>query len=175
MDRQSLVENSGRIFILFLTLLTDLCLQSCLPDGAKPLFFILYADKTRLSSFGTEKGYPVIARIANLPIDIRNGEGIGGGQVVGWLPIVSEISCTIYHLTSGQVEEDSGETGKTAFVNHKQVVWHRSFFLLLETIILYSETGFHHTCADKICRWLFPILLVLSADYEEQYVPSLGT
>jgi hypothetical protein len=55
------------------------------------LFFILYADKTRLSSFGTEKGYPVMARIANLPVDILNGEGIGGGQVVGWLPIVSNI------------------------------------------------------------------------------------
>ena len=68
------------IFILFSTLLINLYVQSCLPNGAKPLFFILYADKTRLSSFGTEKGYPVIARLANLPVDIRNGEGIGGGQ-----------------------------------------------------------------------------------------------
>ena len=50
---------------------------------------ILYADKTRLSSFGTAKGYPVMVRIANLPKDIRNGEGIGGGRVVGFLPIVS--------------------------------------------------------------------------------------
>ena len=48
----------------------------------------LYADKTKLSSFGTEKGYPVMARIANLPVKIRNGEGIGGGCVVGWLPVV---------------------------------------------------------------------------------------
>jgi len=160
--------------VIFSTSSINLYLQSCLPKDAKPLFFILYADKTRLSSFGTEKGYPVIARIANLPVDIRNGEGIGGGQVVGWLPIVSEISCTVYHLTSGQVEEDSSETGKTTFVNHKQIVWHQSFFLLLETIILYSKTGFHHTCADEICHWLFPILLILSADYEEQYVLSLS-
>lgn len=49
----------------------------------------MYADKTRLSSFGTEKGYPVLARCANLPISIRNGEGPGGGRLVGWLPIVS--------------------------------------------------------------------------------------
>lgn len=49
----------------------------------------MYADKTRLSSFGTEKGYPVLARCANLPISIRNGEGVGGGRLVGWLPIVS--------------------------------------------------------------------------------------
>ena len=48
----------------------------------------LYADKTQLSSFRTEKGYPVMARIANLPVKIRNGEGPGGGRVVGWLPVV---------------------------------------------------------------------------------------
>ena len=33
-------------------------------------------------------GYFVIARIANLPHWIRNGEGVGGGRVVGWIPIV---------------------------------------------------------------------------------------
>ena len=64
-------------------------LKSALPDGAKPLCFIIYADKTKLSTFGTEKGYPVIARCANLPVDIRNGEGVAGGRVVGWLPVVS--------------------------------------------------------------------------------------
>ncbi len=63
--------------------------QSQLPRDAKPLGLVLYADKTKLSSFGTEKGYPIIARVANLPTYIRNGEGPGGGRVVGWLPIVS--------------------------------------------------------------------------------------
>jgi hypothetical protein len=48
----------------------------------------LYADKTRLSSFGTEKGYPIMARILNLPVWMRNGDGIGGARVVGWLPVV---------------------------------------------------------------------------------------
>ncbi|KAG1904847.1 uncharacterized protein F5891DRAFT_1126584 [Suillus fuscotomentosus] len=46
--------------------------QSRLPPDAKSLAFILYADKNKLSSFGTQKGYPIIAR------------------VVGWLPIVNE-------------------------------------------------------------------------------------
>jgi hypothetical protein len=49
---------------------------------------LLYADKTRLSSFGTAKAHPVIVRCANLPIELRNGEEIDGGRVVGWLPIV---------------------------------------------------------------------------------------
>ena len=63
--------------------------QSKLPPNAKPLFVIVYADKSRLSSFGTAKGYPVIARLANLPDHFRNGEDVGGGQIVGWLTIVS--------------------------------------------------------------------------------------
>ena len=33
-------------------------------------------------------GYPVIARIGNFPVDIRNGKGLGGGELVGWLPIM---------------------------------------------------------------------------------------
>jgi hypothetical protein len=60
-----------------------------MPPDAKPLAFILYADKAKLLSFGHEKGYPVIAHLANLPIAIRNGKGLGGGRVVGWLPLVS--------------------------------------------------------------------------------------
>ena len=48
----------------------------------------VYADKSKLSTFGTQKGYPVIARCANLPVEIRNGNGLGGGRIVGWLPIV---------------------------------------------------------------------------------------
>ena len=39
-----------------------------------------------------QKGYPVFARCANLPVEIRNSEGVGGGRLVGWLPIVSLLS-----------------------------------------------------------------------------------
>jgi len=30
----------------------------------------------------------VIARCTNLPVELRNGNGVGGGRIVGWLPIV---------------------------------------------------------------------------------------
>ena len=50
--------------------------------------FILYADKTKLTSFGKAMGYPVYARIANFNTSIRNTNSIGGGELVGWLPIV---------------------------------------------------------------------------------------
>lgn len=63
-------------------------LQTTLPPGAVPFFIIVYADKNRLSSFGTAKGYPAIARCAHLPVTIPNGEEIGGGTMVGWFPIV---------------------------------------------------------------------------------------
>ena len=49
---------------------------------------IVYVDKSKLSTFGTKKAYPVVARCANLPVELQNGIGLGGGRVVGWLPIV---------------------------------------------------------------------------------------
>lgn len=90
-DGRRLVSHSGR---------EDTCPQPCrtclrhvhqgsLPADGIPLAFILYADKTQLSSFGTEKGYPVYAKLANLPTEVRNGAGLGGGRFVGWLPVVS--------------------------------------------------------------------------------------
>ena len=63
--------------------------QSGLPQNGKPLCLMFYADKNKLSSFGTQKGHPVMMRCLNLEIEIRNGEGIGGGIIVGWLPIVN--------------------------------------------------------------------------------------
>ncbi|KDQ51821.1 hypothetical protein JAAARDRAFT_62330 [Jaapia argillacea MUCL 33604] len=125
-------------------------IQSALPPNAKPFCFILYADKTKLLSFGTAKGYPVIARCANLPVQIRNSDGVGGGCVVGWLPVI---------------HEDPAESGKAGFINFKRVVWHESFYELLKTIVELSRIGFW-------C-FLFPLILILSADYEEQCIMSL--
>ncbi|KAG1793018.1 hypothetical protein EV424DRAFT_1548534 [Suillus variegatus] len=104
------------------------------------------------------QAYPVIARCANLPVHIRNGDGIGGGRVVGWLPIVPT---------------DSGKDGKLSYTNLKRVVWHAAFIKLLESIILYSKTGFAHICFDAVMRWLYPLILLLSADYEEQCIMAL--
>ncbi|KAH9161604.1 hypothetical protein EDB89DRAFT_2080510 [Lactarius sanguifluus] len=100
---------------------------------------------------------PVVARCANLPTTIRNGNGFGGGRVVGWLPIV---------------KEDPNERKKPAFVNFKRTVWHESFFMIIQSIITHSKTGCWIECGDGVRRWLFPIVLILSADYEEQCVMS---
>ncbi|KAI9442882.1 hypothetical protein BJY52DRAFT_1128463, partial [Lactarius psammicola] len=124
-----------------------------------PLAFILYADKTKLSSFGTAAGYPVIARCANLPTAIRNGNGFGGGCVVGWLPV--------------DIKDDSDDHNKSSFANFKRAVWHELFFVIIWSIISHSKTGCWVECGDGVKRWLFPIVLMLSADYEEQCVMSL--
>ncbi|KAI9445742.1 hypothetical protein BJY52DRAFT_1194069 [Lactarius psammicola] len=101
-------ENVTRVYDEPWTADTFWNFQSQIPEGARPLCFILYADKAKLSSFGTEMAYPVVARCANLPTEIRNGHGVGGGRVVGWLPNVPE------------TPEDSK---KPAFINFKRETW----------------------------------------------------
>ena len=147
--------------------------KSNLPPGAKPLVLSLYADKSKLSSFGTKKGYPVIARCANLPVEIRNGKGIGGGRVVGWLPVVCSYICyglSCYSLSNStfKVEGNKAESGKTGYVKFKHVVWHDSFRKLLASICDPSKIGYSIECADGITHHIYPAILILSADYEEQ-------
>ncbi|EIW76794.1 hypothetical protein CONPUDRAFT_63473 [Coniophora puteana RWD-64-598 SS2] len=138
-------------------------IQSKLPNqhsGATPAPFsiLLYADKTRLSSFGTVQGYPVIARCMNLPSKIRNGNGVGGARVVGWLPVLGD---------------DPEKEGKLSYTNFKRVVWHKSFKTFIEDIGTYSNAGMVHDCFDGQKRVLFPAIFVLSADYEEQCMMAL--
>ncbi|KAJ7815570.1 hypothetical protein B0H14DRAFT_3745648 [Mycena olivaceomarginata] len=113
-------------------------IQSKLPKSIdnKLLPFILYADKAKLSSFGTQKGYPVVARLANVVISLRNGSDWGGGQIVGWLPVV---------------EEDPLESSKPGYVNFKNAVWHEAFYKLLESIVMVSKTGVMTKCGDDVC------------------------
>ncbi|KAK0471910.1 hypothetical protein IW261DRAFT_1424717 [Armillaria novae-zelandiae] len=133
--------------------------QSSLPPGGKPLAYILYADKTRLSSFGMAKGYPVMACIANLPDAIHNGKGWGGGTVVGWLPIV---------------EEDPKHKGKLSWINFKQVVWHESFCKIMESVVEYSYTGYAFTLPHSgKTIVIYPFIFILSADYEEHCMMTL--
>ncbi|KAF8833931.1 hypothetical protein BDN67DRAFT_992758 [Paxillus ammoniavirescens] len=161
-DAQHLSKFNGQDFVSFIdepwTASDFWDLQSQLPPEGKPLAFILYADKAKLSLFGRAKGYPVVARCANLPTAIRNGEGFGGGRVVGWLLIV---------------KEDKKQAHKPGWVNFKNAVWHELFKKLLESIASHSKTGCWVKCWDDVLRWLFPLILILSADYEEQCVMTL--
>ncbi|KAG2039871.1 hypothetical protein BDR03DRAFT_932955 [Suillus americanus] len=155
-DAQRLYKFNGTCFVCFIdepwTANAFWDAQSQLPSEAKPLAFILYADKAKLSSFGTQKAYLIICRIENLPVKICNGTSLGGGRIVGWLPIVSE---------------DSEHVGKSSFVNFKNAIWHESFLKLLESIIQISRTGYWFECGDAIRCLHWPLILILSTDYEE--------
>ena len=50
----------------------------------------------------------------------------------------------------------------------KCMVWHESFLKLLDKVGQHLMTGYAHTCYNKIVHWLFPLILILSANYEEQ-------
>src|SRR5712672_207868 len=109
----------GRSTLINSNMLHSNC-QSRIPAGGNPLCLILYADKTKLSSFGTTQGSPFIARCANLPAQIRNGEGYGGGRVVGWLPIVHQPSPFLLSLLTncllrsvGMYVKNQGEISST--------------------------------------------------------------
>ncbi|KAG0698765.1 hypothetical protein DFH29DRAFT_877761 [Suillus ampliporus] len=81
--------------------------------------FSMWTNK--LSSFGSQKGYPIVARIANLPVHIYNGNtALGGGCVIGWLLIVIE---------------DQEHMKKKNYVDFKNAVWHTSFYQLLTSVV----------------------------------------
>ncbi|KAK0437439.1 uncharacterized protein EV420DRAFT_1669760 [Desarmillaria tabescens] len=128
-------------------------LQTALPKGAKVLCYIIYADKTRLSSFGTAQGYPVIAHCGNLKIDIRNGNGVGGGRVVGWLPLI---------------KEEAKFKRKVYYVDFKRRVWHAAFRFILEPLVAPSKVGgWVHLALANVDLQVFPRLPIKSCDYEE--------
>jgi Plavaka transposase len=58
--------------------------------------------------------------------------------------------------------------GKKDYVNFTWVVWHKAFYEILDLIRLYGKTGNMKDCGDNVLQWLWPILLILNADYEEQ-------
>ncbi|EIW77149.1 hypothetical protein CONPUDRAFT_62326, partial [Coniophora puteana RWD-64-598 SS2] len=77
----------------------------------------------------------------------------GGSQVVGWLPIVAK---------------DDKYKGTTEWANFKNIVWHKLFKKLFESLGGYAKTGFWFELCDGSLMWLFPIILILSANCEEQ-------
>ncbi|TFK58364.1 hypothetical protein BDN72DRAFT_751716, partial [Pluteus cervinus] len=134
-------------------------IQTQLPDvDGKPICILLYSDKTKLSTFGSQMGWPILAQLMNLPSHIRNGNGLGGARIVGWLPI---------H------KDDEDKKKKKAWVDFKRVIWHRSFEVLLQTLVFRSRNGEKFTCGDGVERNLFPVIFALSADYEEQCIMAL--
>jgi Plavaka transposase len=49
-------------------------------------------------------------------------------------------------------------------------VWHKAFYEVVESIEKFTELGFALDCGDGVRRKIYPSILIVSADYEEQYV-----
>ncbi|KAG1889164.1 hypothetical protein F4604DRAFT_1915011 [Suillus subluteus] len=113
---------------------------------------------TTTAHFGTAKGYPVVVHLANLPTHIHNSQGMGGGYIVGWLPVV---------------KEDKAHAGKLAWANFKATVWHKSFERILSSLAAKTKTGQWLECLDVVQCWFFLLILILSSDFEEQSTMAL--
>ncbi|KAK0482792.1 hypothetical protein IW261DRAFT_1418319 [Armillaria novae-zelandiae] len=138
-------------------------IQTALPTGGKPICYIIYAHKTRLSSFGTVQGYPVIVRLGNLPSHICNGQGVGGVCIIGWLPII---------------KEEAKHKDKSYYTDFKRAIWHKAFESILLRIKGKSKFGAWVQVAGGMettpCHlYLFPTIMILSANYEEQCMMAL--
>ena len=72
-------------------------------------------------------------------------------------------------LINEQVEDEK-EEGKAGFVKLKRVVWHEAFWVLLAVVAKWAKLGQAFKCGDDVVRVLYPIILLLVSDYEEQYV-----
>lgn len=75
-----------------------------------------------------------------------------------------EICCRL--TEAHQVPEDSDKSGKTPFVDFKRVVWHSSVHKILEPFL--KLVGLPYIDVYGILRLLFPIILIIAADFEEQ-------
>ena len=71
-------------------------------------------------------------------------------------------------LPPKQIEDSEEDKHRTSWVNFKNAIWHKSFHKLLQSIEVYAVTGYSLKCGDHVHRNIFPFIVILSADYEEQ-------
>lgn len=65
-------------------------------------------------------------------------------------------------------DEHSEDFTEKGYVNFKRIVWTDGFRKVLDSARLTAATGLHFDFFDGSSRWLHPIVMILSADYEEQ-------
>lgn len=106
---------------------------------------------------------PTFPRISETAMVSAVGVSLDGFQSYVYVPISSA------PLIVFQVHETPSNKKKAEFVTLKRTVWHQSFSVIVESITTHSNAGCWMSCADGVKRWLFPTVLMLSADYEEQY------
>jgi hypothetical protein len=84
---------------LLLILLTHNNQSKVAPYGGIFVPMKFYADGTQAYKFRGKTFHPFVLRLPSLPSYIRNGEGKGGGVLVGYVPEVSFTLCSPFTLT----------------------------------------------------------------------------
>ena len=56
------------------------------------------------------------------------------------------------------------------WVDLKRKVWHKSFHEIVQSIENAANFGTILMCGDGLERQIFPRVLIISADFEEQYI-----
>ncbi|KAF6759067.1 hypothetical protein DFP72DRAFT_844827 [Ephemerocybe angulata] len=144
-DAERLSRHDGEKFVRFIdepwTANRWWKIMDKLPDKGSPFAIIFYADKTKLSSMGTRKGYPRLCLLCKFASSHpQRGGVLGDAILVGWLT-----NCT---ALSGMPHVEK----------------------ILETLRKWAETGLFYVDAWGIERLLFPIILIIAGDFEEQCV-----
>ncbi|KAG2074934.1 hypothetical protein BDR04DRAFT_1126623 [Suillus decipiens] len=85
---------------------------------------------------------PLLCQSLAFLLYFSDPQGMGGGYIVGWLPVV---------------KEDKAHAGKPAWANFQATVWHKSFERILSSLAAKSKTAL-----------VFLLILILSSDFEEQ-------
>ena len=67
-----------------------------------------------------------------------------------------------------QLQEKSEDKRTKDWKELKGAVWHECFYQLLSVLKIPAEVGERITCGDGVVRWLFVVILIISADFEEQ-------
>ena len=137
----------------------------------------IYADKSKLSSFGSVTGYPVIIRLAILPHLIRNAKGMGGGCLIGWLPEVSLHHCIIFFnsldVIIGKIKGNETDKCNGKWSEFQSLAYQQAMGEILSLLRHPVHWGLQIQCADGILRQVYPFILGLIADNQERYVTLL--
>ncbi|KAG8686662.1 hypothetical protein FRC09_013983 [Ceratobasidium sp. 395] len=126
-------------------------LQNKVGQGACILYLHLYADATKIATYGGLKVWPVYAWIGNIPSETRRKRKSGGAILVGLIPVVHK----------------DKKLSKTKMAELCVKVYQQAMSLILEAIKVLLGHGEYFRCADGILRFFVGAIPVISADYEE--------
>jgi hypothetical protein len=73
-------------------LLTIVIQNDLAQKGGIFIAIIIYADATQICSFGGRKFHPILVRFGFIEDLVRRTDGYGGAILVGYMPIVSDVS-----------------------------------------------------------------------------------